>query len=171
MEEDLRHEFKGHRTITIENRIVVKPWMGGAGQAIGEYSNTRQQWSKYLCGMLNTGQGSTLYGGIQDCGTVVGFMMSEYQQDHVRIQLEDMFERFTPRVSPDQYTLTFVPVLDEGDSFVPDPVATDPVRKSLEHKIRTWGRCWCDEETAASHDFGKTFPSQSDVILCDINSL
>ena len=146
IEEDLRHEFKAHRTITIENRK----------NSHGEYSNTRQQWSKYLCGMLSTGQGGTLYGGIQDCGTVTGFMMSEYQQDHVRLQLEDMFERFTPRVSPDQYTVRFVPVVDEGDSFVPDPVVTDPVRKSLEHKLRTFGRCWCDQETAASHDFGKT---------------
>ena len=92
-EEDVRHEFKAHRTITWENRTNFRPAPGLGGD--GVYSTTRQQWSKYLCGMLNTGLGGILYGGIQDDGTVTGFMMSEYQQDHVRLQLEDLFERFT----------------------------------------------------------------------------
>ena len=38
----------------------------------------------------------------------------------MRIQLEDMFERFTPRVPPDQYTLTFVPSLMEDFSKLMD---------------------------------------------------
>ena len=163
IEEDIRHEFKLHRTITIENRIVVRPLMGRE-QVAEEYSNTRQQWSKYLCGMLNTGKGGTLYGGIHDNGTVIGFMMSEYQCDHVRIQLEDMFERFSPPVSSDQYAVSFVPVVEEGDSYVPDPLVTDPARKSLEHKLRSFGRCWCDEQMAALLDFGKTCPNQFDVM-------
>ena len=47
-EEDLYHEFKGHRTISIENRMP--------DFTTGEFIKTRQQWSKYLCGMLNSGQ-------------------------------------------------------------------------------------------------------------------
>ena len=154
MEEDLTHEFKGHRTISIENRISVRAGLAGEQ----EYSKTRQQWSKYLCGMFNTGKGGTLYGGIQDDGSVSGFMMSEYQQDHVRIQLEDLFERFTPRVSSEQYRVRFVPVVEEGDSYLPDPSEADPATKALDHKIRSWHRCWCDEASAASHDFGQICP-------------
>ena len=162
-EEDRTHEFKGHRTISIENRITVhRPGLGG-DPTVTEYSTTRQQWSKYLCGMLNTGLGGTLYGGIQDSGQVTGFMMSEYQQDHVRIQLEDLFERFSPPVSSDQYTLTFVPVVDEGDWDVGEPLKADPGLRSLEHKLRTTNRCWCDEQSAAWHDFGQIPLSQSDV--------
>ena len=127
----------------------------GGDQTVAEYSSTRQQWSKYLCGMFNSGLGGTLYGGIQDNGTVTGFMLSSYQQDHVKVQLEDLFERFSPPVSSDQYTLRFVPVVDEGDAYVPDPVLADPAMKSLEHKIRSWSRCWCDEHSAAVHDFGR----------------
>ena len=52
-EEDIVHEFKGHRTISIENRMpLTKEWQNGK---LGECLNTRQQWSKYLCGMLNSG--------------------------------------------------------------------------------------------------------------------
>ena len=52
-EEDIVHEFKGHRTIAIENRMPKSSiWQNGR---MGECLNTRQQWSKYLCGMLNSG--------------------------------------------------------------------------------------------------------------------
>ena len=112
-EEDVRHEFKAHRTISIVNRVNRPPGLAGDGDQV--FSTTRQQWSKYLCGMFNSKLGGTLYGGIQDNGTVTGFMMSEYQQDHVRIQLQGLFERFTPPVSPDQYTVRFVPVVDDED--------------------------------------------------------
>ena len=121
---------------------------------VGEYSTTRQQWSKYLCGMLNS-QGGTLYGGIQDCGTVTGFMMSQYQKDHVIIQLEDVFERFNPPVYKDKFSVRFIPIVDAGEDFVPDPMETDPEMKELEHMIQTSSRCWCEEELAASHGFGE----------------
>ena len=160
-EEDMRHEFKGHRTITIENRTVMRPGMMGDTE-VGEYSNTRQHWSKYLCGMLNS-SGGTLYGGVQDNGQVSGFMMSEYQRDHVLIQLEDVFERFSPPVSPSQYELRFIPVVEEGEQYVADPVLADSALKGEEHVLRTTHRCWCDEEAAASHDFGRTMSPSLDM--------
>ena len=146
MEEDLTHEFKAHRTISIENR--TRTLQEGAEV----YSQTRQHWSKYLCGMVNS-SGGTLYGGVQDEGRVVGFMLSQYQKDHVVIQLEDLFERFTPPVSTDQYSVSFVPVVDE--EFVADPVIADPNMKGMEHILRSTNRCWCDEESAASYEFGE----------------
>ena len=126
-EEDIRHEFKGHRTISIDNRLMMSADSVGWGQGeVGEYSTTRQQWSKYLCGMINTGLGGTLYGGIQDDGRVTGFMMSQYQQEHVMIQLEDVMERFDPPVLRDKYTVRFVPIVEAGEEYLPEPAVLDP---------------------------------------------
>ena len=90
-------------------------------------------------------------------------MMSEYQRDHVLIQLEDMFERFSPPVSPSQYELRFIPVVEEGEQHVADPVLADPALKGEEHVLRTTHRCWCDDEAAASHDFGRTMSPSLDM--------
>ena len=118
-EEDIHHEFKGHRTVSIDNRLIMSEESVGWGQGeLGEYSTTRQQWSKYLCGMINTGLGGTLYGGIQDDGRVTGFMMTHYQQDHVRVQLEDVLERFDPPVVREQYMVRFVPIVEEGEEYL-----------------------------------------------------
>ena len=169
-EEDLHNEFKGHRTISIDNRLINTGVFGSG--PIGEYSNTRQQWSKYLCGMINTGVGGTLFGGIQDDGLVTGFMMSRYQKDHVLVQLQDVLERFDPPVTRDKYNVRFVPVVDEGEEPVPDPELSDPTLDILgkrfladipdedccylDHQnLRSIHRCWCDNQAAATYEFGK----------------
>ena len=126
-EEDIHHEFKGHRTVSIDNRLIMSEESVGWGQGeLGEYSTTRQQWSKYLCGMINTGLGGTLYGGIQDDGRVTGFMMTHYQQEHVRVQLEDVLERFDPPVVREQYMVRFVPIVEEGEEYLARPALLDP---------------------------------------------
>ena len=43
--------------------VGVKPHHNGSP---GGLVNTRQQWSKYICGMLNSGLGGVLFGGIFD---------------------------------------------------------------------------------------------------------
>ena len=80
--------------------------------------NTRQQWSKYICGMINSGLGGVLYGGIFDNGEVNGFMMSPYQRVHVALQLQEVLQRFQPPVPPDLVSVQFVPIrepFDQGD--------------------------------------------------------
>ena len=136
-EEDLQHEFKGHRTIAIDNRLINTGLDGWGSGPVGEYSNTRQHWSKYLCGMINTGVGGTLYGGIQDSGLVTGFMLSHYQKDHVLTQLQDVFDRFDPPVSSDKYNVRFVPIVDEGEEPVPDPILSDSTLDILGKRIST----------------------------------
>jgi len=156
-EEDITHEFKGHRTIAAENRkIVTKDWENGR---VGECLNTRQQWSKYLCGMLNSGRGGVLYGGILDNGEVNGFMMSEYQKLHVKLQLLDVFRRFTPQVPEELWEVEFVPQIEPFDEkFVPDPLETDPYLWNLDHIMATTRRCWCDNDAAACHAHGMLLP-------------
>jgi len=156
-EEDIVHEFKGHRTISIENRMpLTKEWQNGKH---GECLNTRQQWSKYLCGMLNSGQGGVLYGGILDNGEVNGFLMNEYQKLHVELQLDDVFGRFTPPVPKELYNVEFVPQIepDQGE-YVPDPVERNPYFWNLPHKMATFRRCWCDNDAAATHSLGIILP-------------
>ena len=43
-EEDIRHEFKGHRTISLEDRmpVLLPHHIGNPGELL----RTRQQWSK-----------------------------------------------------------------------------------------------------------------------------
>jgi len=150
-EEDLYHEFKGHRTISVENRMP--------DFTTGEMIKTRQQWSKYLCGMLNSGFGGVLYGGILDNGEVNGFMMSQYQIDHVIVQLDDLFERFSPPVPKNLYRVDFVPQIEPFEkNYEPDPVSKDPELEKMPHKLKSYRRCWCDNDAAASHSFGMLLP-------------
>ena len=62
-EEDIVTEFKGHRTISIENRKSANSWDKNADP--GKPVKTRQQWSKYLCGMLNSGRGGVYVSRIE----------------------------------------------------------------------------------------------------------
>eukprot|EP00092_Neocalanus_flemingeri_P020362 GFUD01022060.1.p1 GENE.GFUD01022060.1~~GFUD01022060.1.p1 ORF type:complete len:337 (-),score=65.47 GFUD01022060.1:454-1464(-) len=156
-EEDITHEFKGHRTIAIENRMALtQNWQNGR---MGECLNTRQQWSKYLCGMLNSGMGGVLFGGILDNGEINGFLMSEYQKLHVVLQLDEVLGRFTPPVPKDLYKVEFIPQIepDQGD-FVADSTKIDPHFWMLPHRMATSRRCWCDNDAAACHSLGIILP-------------
>jgi len=151
-EEDLRHEFKGHRTITLQDRLPVgvKPHHSGSP---GGLVNTRQQWSKYICGMLNSGLGGVLYGGIFDNGMVNGFMMSSYQRVHVALQLQEVLQRFEPRVPTELVSVQFVPIkepFDKGILVEDEELLVSERFSSLAHKIRSYQRCWCDQEASAS---------------------
>ena len=60
----------------------------------GKEKRTRQPTSKYLCGMLNSGKGGTIYCGVTDDGTVTGFMMSPFQRQHCLLSIADTFSRW-----------------------------------------------------------------------------
>jgi len=151
-EEDLKHEFKGHRTITVEE---LKPHLKNGQRD----SKTRQQWSKYLCGLLNTGLGGTLYGGILDDGSVAGFSLSKYQKLHVVLTLTDLFKRFNPPVPDNMWSVKFVPVAENGEDFYQkDPTRIRPDLWKLNHRLRDHRYCWCDTEALTSFSFGFLHP-------------
>ena len=83
MEEDMMEEFKGHRTVSMENE---NPKHFNPNNVRSE-GRTRQSWSKYLAGFINSGRGGTLYAGILDNGAVAGIALSLYQVEHVRVAL------------------------------------------------------------------------------------
>ena len=80
LEESNTLEFKGHRDFCVDD----------LKQSNRDDSNrpTRQQISKHVCGMLNTGKGGTVHCGVLDDGRVEGFMLSEYQKDHFVLNVQ-----------------------------------------------------------------------------------
>jgi len=49
------------------------------------------------------------------CGSYCVFCV-HLQIDHIKQNLEDMMNRYTPRVPPHRYTISFVPVIDVGNA-------------------------------------------------------
>ena len=90
LEESNTLEFKGHRDFCVDD----------LKQSNRDESNrpTRQQISKHVCGMLNTGKGGTVHCGVLDDGRVEGFMLSEYQKDHfvLNVQVGFLFQTQHP---------------------------------------------------------------------------
>ena len=98
--------------------------------------------------------------GILDDGRIDGFMMSKYQQDHVRLSIQDTFDRYTPPVPPHLYKITFKPVLDDDDPQVElraiyDFYAQeDRQNRELPHLIQASDHCWCDANSMAMFSRG-----------------
>ena len=48
-------------------------------------------------------------------------MFTRFQQDHFNLALEDLFDRFTPKIPKHLYNVNFVPVVDQDEKdFKPD---------------------------------------------------
>ena len=114
-----------------------------------------------FCGFLNSGMGGIVYCGVTDEGVVEGIGLNEYQKDHVLLAVQDTFSRFEPPVSPDMYSVSFVPVLtsmDQEHDIASQPV--DSVQRLKPHLFRTSRYCWCDQYASAQHGLvNKTIPA------------
>ncbi|XP_071744195.1 schlafen-like protein 2 [Lepeophtheirus salmonis] len=144
-EEDITHEFKGHRVLHFEE--------DGRNGRDANGRKTRQYISKYLCGMLNSGKGGRLYIGVLDNGQIEGVMLTRYQKDHILTSLEDIFERFEPPLHFSLYSVSFVPVLEDNEieEGIKDGYKYwDENQRGYPHKIRTHSYCWCDLESQAA---------------------
>jgi len=162
-EETTYEELKGHRSFSKEEL----PRLSQTG-TIG-YGNrpSRQFISKYACGMLNTGKGGLISMGILDTGRIEGFSLSRYQQDHVRLSIQDTFDRYDPPVPPHLYKVTFRPVLDCIDGQSPED-ELEAMNKWLnieseqdptfQHLVRTLEPCWCDSGALAAFSCGVLNP-------------
>mmetsp|Transcript_34638 Transcript_34638/g.67405 ORF Transcript_34638/g.67405 Transcript_34638/m.67405 type:complete len:448 (-) Transcript_34638:271-1614(-) len=65
--------------------------------------------NKYLCAFLNS-SGGDIFFGVEDCGTVAGLLMSQWQRDTARKDVDYHLSRFTPPVEPERYRLAFIKV-------------------------------------------------------------
>lgn len=73
--------------------------------------------SRNLCGFLNSGWGGTVYIGILDGGSVQGVRLTQYQQDHLSLSLQDAMNAFRPPVPHFMYNTEFIPVLEPQDEY------------------------------------------------------
>jgi len=143
--EDIHHEFKGHRNLTME-QIPIH----------ARTNRSQRPISRNLCGFLNTGLGGVVYIGITDSGEVFGVPLTPYQRDHFSLNVQDTLGRFTPPVTEDMYLLRYIPVVDEVDQKreINSPSRVDLQRKTS-HRLRTSTYCWCDTDAKAQFDTGK----------------
>ena len=154
-EEDIAFEFKGHRSL-IDDEV---PRLSKEGDR-----PCRQPVSKYACGMINSRKGGIIHLGVLDDGTIEGVTLTKFQQDHIRISVQDMFNRYEPRVPMHLYHVMFKPVIDElwelkairdfNDQYtcpVPD--------RTTKHMIQTLSHCWCDADANAAFSHGRLNPS------------
>lgn len=138
IEEDLTHEFKGHRDLSklhlSENQIKV-----------GKKRRARSTISKSICSMLNTGLKSTIYLGVTDEGNVEGFMMSLYQRDHFQLALRDLLSKYKPPCPEHVIDIKFIPILDEDEdgNISREPIGFE-ISRSLDHALHDARYCWCD---------------------------
>ena len=100
-----------------------------------------------------------VYIGILDDGSVYGVRLTEYQKDHVLLDVQDTFQRFDPPVDETMYLVRFVPVLDPQDAqhgvvSIPETTLTPEQNEEREkpHMLRTDRYCWCEQEALARHN-------------------
>jgi Putative DNA-binding domain len=116
-------------------------------------------FNRNFCGFLNTGLGGVVYIGILDDGSVFGVRLTEYQKDHVLLDIQDTFQRFDPPVDETMYLVRFVPVLDlqdvqNGLANIPETALPTEQNEEREnpHMLRTDRYCWCEKEALARHN-------------------
>lgn len=154
-EEDLLHEFKGHKSLSTEQ---LPKWT----QATKWERASRKAVSRNLCGFLNTGMGGTVYCGVADDGSVLGIKLTQYQKDHVVKSMSDVMSRYSPPVPRHRYKVVFVPVLSsdttEEDREELAKVDTrnlvDPEGRKIAHSLRTSDYCWCDKDAKTQTALG-----------------
>ncbi|XP_048752200.2 uncharacterized protein LOC125663844 [Ostrea edulis] len=154
-EEDMYHEFKGHRNLSVEE---LPPWT----KETNKDRASRRAVSRALNGFINTGKGGTTYLGIIDSGCVRGLTLTQYQKDHVVGSLDDLMSRYTPHVAPHRYKVKFVPVVQEDcteEERYLQCVSDLGEGYGLEerkrpHHFRTHLYCWCDKESFSQYSCG-----------------
>ncbi|KAK7077207.1 hypothetical protein SK128_007101, partial [Halocaridina rubra] len=151
VEEDLAHEFKGHRSISILDipNLCLHSSTGS--------DRTRNSVSTSICGMLNSGLGGTVYLGVTDNGIVRGISLTRYQKDHIEASVKWTLDKFTPPVPENRYCVTFVPVSSSKthsiQNFKEQPI--DSKRREQPHHVGHPNYCWCDLDASALHSLGK----------------
>ncbi|XP_049798856.1 uncharacterized protein LOC126234004 [Schistocerca nitens] len=148
VEEDERHEFKGHRNVCPED---IPPW---CRRAQDTSSRTRSSISRNLCGFLNRGVGGVVLVGVLDSGVVVGSRLTPSQQQHLMLSLEDALARFRPPVPRHLWSVSFVPVLGPKDGLPTHRLAGGDCVCDKQHDLCTYMYCWCDYEAIARFSHG-----------------
>eukprot|EP00094_Tigriopus_californicus_P013092 TCALIF_12661-PA protein Name:"Similar to Mettl16 Methyltransferase-like protein 16 (Mus musculus)" AED:0.13 eAED:0.16 QI:0/0/0/0.8/0.5/0.8/5/0/596 len=161
-DEDQTTEFKGHRMLSPEE---INP--NNVIQVKSKLRRTRQFISKYICGILNTGKGGSMYLGVLDDGVVEGFAMSVFQKDHFKLSLLSCLSNFKPPVASHLFTVKFVPVIESFDdpeailekveNFEQRSLKRTSMDREREHTFQV-RYCWCDVDALAAFNHGSLLP-------------
>lgn len=152
-EEDLKHEFKRHTSMAVED---LPPWTQEYG------SRTKRSISRSINAFLNSELGGTVYLGVSDAGVINGLKLSLFQKDHLRVNLDNLMRRYKPPVSPERYQIHFVPVVpsdaSEADAIrifskvQKEELSSDERRWQNGHLCQTYENCWCIPERQSLYD-------------------
>lgn len=150
-EEDMYHEFKGHRSISVEE---LPPWT----HEKNDEKASRRAVSRALNAFLNTGKGGTCYLGMLDNGQAKGIELTQFQKDHVMASIDEVFSRYSPPVKRHRYKVRFKPVLesdsvDEFERFQSEDAAISDIDRKRPHTLRTYQYCWCDCDRHAQEQY------------------
>ncbi|XP_042880078.1 uncharacterized protein LOC122258315 [Penaeus japonicus] len=152
VEEDLCHEFKGHRSISIHDIHNL------CLNSNGTTDRTRNAVSIAISAMLNSGHGGTIYLGVSDDGLVKGVGLTRYQRDHVEVSLRWTLSKYTPPVPESRYYVNFVPVASSKTtqgSFKLQEERVDEQRRRQAHHVAQPNYCWCDMDASALRALGR----------------
>lgn len=145
IDENIFHEFKGHRDMTIKDLSPNTFSVEG-----DKMKMSRQPISRTLCSFLNTGIGGIIYIGILDNGKVTGINLTEFQKDHMNLALKSVVSQFSPPVYDYQYRIEFVPVVlketEVEKALKSTKFRANDVRRLKCHVIETPHFCWCDND-------------------------
>ncbi|KAL8560954.1 hypothetical protein ACOMHN_022073 [Nucella lapillus] len=72
---------------------------------------------KYICGFLNSGDGGTLYFGVNDDGLVIGISCPQAKEDSYRLMIDSALKSIDPPVFTDVYTVRFIPLM-KADGYI-----------------------------------------------------
>ncbi|XP_071084409.1 uncharacterized protein [Haliotis cracherodii] len=86
---------------------------------------------KSVCAFLNT-NGGTVFIGVDNHGNVVGVVGDQQEEDRQRLTINQVIESITPPVLSNLYSIDFVPVLNESESFTSN-------QKVIEVKVKDPG--------------------------------
>ncbi|XP_032900650.1 LOW QUALITY PROTEIN: schlafen-like protein 1 [Amblyraja radiata] len=83
----------------------------------GEYLNMtlKGHVRKYVCAFLNS-EGGSLFVGVNDDGTVCGVECNHKDEDRVRLLIDSILKGFKPPLFPNSYSISFLPVIKDGDT-------------------------------------------------------
>ncbi|XP_064597719.1 uncharacterized protein LOC135464152 [Liolophura sinensis] len=96
-------QYLGNETRNVE-------FKRGGGQYMKK--QLKDHVAKYVCCFLNAGEGGSLFIGVDDNGAVQGVECNFRQENDLRLLIDSIIKGMVPQVFPQQYTVSFVPVLE-----------------------------------------------------------
>eukprot|EP00116_Pleurobrachia_bachei_P009268 sb/3469530/ len=102
-----------------------------------------QPASRTICAFLNINEECDLFLGIMDSGKVKGHYMFAAQKDHFEQNLRLLMKKqFSPPVDDYRYSVNFVGVQTEHETFKGNDVVPNKSHKLLDVP----GHCWCEQD-------------------------